>query len=270
MKKVLIPAFFMLLCSTIWAQSKDFYKNSIDIAGGLAFAPVRIHEHEGVTTLGKGAEGSLRYTRYFDEHRGAFIQFELAGTSLNKESYYAKLGELDLNQYSYNAFKTLSTCPGVSHDGVFLGGTYRLDLGRCSIRPYVGIGYAEAYLHVNRYYRTDKDGTREAVIVAPSKNENSYSIMRLVLAGKCGLQVKYTIGRYFNIGADLNLTAFAARNRYTVKVYKTEKREPNIVGELLTLGMAEDYSRTEVLSTTYSKRLIPPSAALKFNLGWDF
>ena len=273
MKNFLVSTFFVLLCTSLWAQEKDFFKNSIDVAGGIASAPTRMHEHDGVTAWGKGGAGSLRYTRYFNGNWGAFLQYELEGSSLDKKSYYSELDKLDGGKYTYNAFKTLSTCPGLVHEGFFLGGVYRFDVERWNLRPYAGVGYASAYLRVNRYYRTDNDGKREAVIVAPSKDDDAYSIMRPVLAGKLGIQFKYKLRKHFNIGVDLDLTAYASGNLYTTKVYKTEKIDPTVGGvilDILTLNLTEDYKRTELLSTKYSSKILPPAASIKFTLGWDF
>ena len=273
MKKVLFSAFFLLICTIIGAQNEDFYRNSLDLSGGMAFADTKIHEHDGATAFGKGGAGSLRYTRYFSENWGAFIQYECEGSSLNKKSYYTKLDELDGGKYTYNAFKTLSTCPGLVHDGFFLGGVYRFDVERWSFRPYAAMGYANAYLRVNRYYRTDKYGKREAVIVAPSEDDTAYSIMRPAFAGKLGIQFKYKLMRHFNIGADIDLTAYAAKQCYTAKVYKTEKIDPtvgSVVLGVLTLNLMEDYNRTELLSTTCSTDVLPPTASIRFTLGWDF
>ena len=269
MKKLVFTVIFALLSLSIWAQKTDFYRNSLETAGGISYAPTRIHEHNGVTAFGKGAAASWRYTRYFDEKWGAFLQVELAGTSLNRESYFNKLDKLDGGKYKYYPFKISYICPGVVYDGIFLGGTYRYNMDRWSFRPYAGIGYADAYLRINKYYREDKNGDMEAVMTVPSEDEDA-SFITPVLAGKLGMQFKYRLTRHFHMGADIDMTAFACRHRYVSNIYKAEPRDPNLILYILTLGLLEEYSCTDLVERVYSTDIIPPTVSLKLTFGWDF
>lgn len=280
MKKFYFTGLLMLLCLSSTAQKNSGIRmNAIDLGTGATLAYVNIYEHPGVKTFSTGIDFSLRYTRFFDAHWGAFVQGGLSYNSAPRKTYFNKVDALDGNRYTYNWFKTGSTTQGRSYLGGFIGGVYRLDINRWSLRPRLGIGAAEYYLQRSRYYITPKSGddaARQAVLILPDKNEDNASISRTLAAGKAGMQFMYSITDYFHLGLDIDLTFFISRHEYTVRKYDTKKKDRDIndaIGAILTMGLStlsEDYERTDMVSETRANTLVPPVASIKFSLGWDF
>ena len=277
MKRVLLMFSFIVFYTASWAQKEnDFKKNAIDIGTGATMSYVNLFEHDGQKAFSAGINFSLRYTRFFDRHWGAFIQGDASSNSASRNAYFGKVRSLDGNLYTYNWFKTGSTTQGSSHIGIFAGTVYRFDAGRWSFRPRIGIGASGYGLNRSNYYRTPSISSstdRQAVLILPSEDENKRSFTRTLAAGKIGMQFKYSITDHFYLGADIDLTVFMARHEYIARIYETKKKEQDlgsVIAGLLTLGLMEDYERTDLVSETKTNALLPPIASISFSLGWDF
>ncbi len=279
MKRFILTTIVATICTAICAQNMEPKKNAIDIGTGATLGTVKIFEHKGQNAFATGIDFSLRYTRFFDRHWGAFIQGDLAFNSAPRNAYFGKVKALDGNRYAYNWFKTGSTTQGRSYSGVFVGGTFRYDIRRWSLRPRMGIGVTGYNLKYSRYYRTPTNGDdtqRQAVMVLPSTDEGKASFTRTMPAGKVGMQFKYSITDCFHLGADIDFTFFMSRHEYTVRTYSTKKKEQgldDVIAGILTLGLStlsEDYMTTDLINETHTVALPSPITSIKFSLGWDF
>ena len=272
----------LLFCITaIYGQDKKSTMNTIDFGSGMTFSSVNINEHPGKTIRSNGADISLRYTRFFNEHWGAYIEGEYEYNTVKRSRYFGKVKSLDNGTYKYNWFKTGATTPELSFPGIFAGCVYRYDINRWSLRPRVGIGMTDMLFEKSRYYRPpvkETDAERQAVMIHPAATDKEgEDFSRILAACKAGMQFNYSLSRHFHIGADLDLTIFMQRHEYTTRIYNTQKEEgikdvgSAIIGILLMTPLwKEDYKRTELVSEQKTNCYLHPIASVRFVLGWDF
>lgn len=270
MRKIAIFLFlgaFLSNCCLSMGVEKQF-RNSIDWGTGLSMGPVGMYEYPGESIFAKGIDFSMRYTRFIDDNWGVFLEGDISYNSASRKSYFGKLDRLDGGRYTYSLFKLGNSTQGRFVSGAYVGGVYRHDINRWSFRPRVGFGMAGYQYQRNRYYRTE-GGSTQAVLILPS-NEESNGVNYNIPAGKIGLQTNYFVTERFYLAVDMDLTIFLSHHVYRQRVYNTEKREMNAIGTIITLGLMENYERTDLVSSTRINTSTPPMGAVRFTIGWDF
>lgn len=275
MKSRLTLLLIIITALTVHGQDNGYNKNSIELRTGATLASINMFEHQGNKVSATGLDFSLRYTRYFDRHWGAFLQGDLSSGSARRKTYFEKLDRLDGKRYAYTPFKSGATSPARSHAGMFAGITYRYDINRWSFSPRIGAGAASYYLKQNRYYRTEgegEDAERQAVLIMPTEEENTLSIDRTLAGMTAGLLVSCSLTDYFHIGIDFDLTMFLSRHEYHVRIYETKKREQNIITDGLLLGSLwmENYTKTDLVHKSSVISAVPSVSSISISLGWDF
>lgn len=274
MRKIAIFLFwgaFLSNCCLSMGAEKQF-RNSIDWGTGLSMGPVGMYEYPGESVFAKGIDFSMRYTRFIDDNWGVFLEGDISYNSASRKSYFGKLDRLDGGRYTYSLFKLGNSTQGRFVSGAYVGGVYRHDINRWSFRPRVGFGMAGYQYQRNRYYRKETGGdssSPQAILILPSYEEG-IGAFYTIPAGKIGLQTNYFVTERFFLALDLDFTIFMSHHVYRQKVYNTEKKENNAAEIILTLGLAENYRRTDLVSSTRINTSTPPMGAMRFTIGWDF
>lgn len=268
------------------AQSIQSYanKNSIDFSWGAGFSNLNISEHQDGRIFSVGGSSGLRYTRFLNDHWGMFLQFDVSACNSSRELFFNKLEELDGGRYVYSkrvvsssfiAF-TKKSYPKSSYDGIFVGAAYRRDFGLWSIRPRLGIGYADFYLHRYSYYRADPELETmgpELVEVCIDKDNSSSSLSIATLALKASFQVKFSVTEHFHLSAEVDYTMFPLSYANYVRVHDTvpENGPENWFDAIIdNVWIDDDFRITETIYDHEVRRGIPDSVSLRFGFGWDF
>ncbi len=262
----------LMASSNLATGAERKYRNTIDWGTGVSMGNLGMYEYDGESVFARGIDVSLRYTRFIDDHWGIFLQGDISYNSASRNAYFGKLDRLDGSIYDYHWFKLCPSTQGRFISGAYIGGVYRLDINRFSFRPRVGFGVPGYQYQRNKYYRTTgtaEEARTQAVMILPSSDETN-GIRYDIPAVKLGLQSNIFATRHFFVALDLDLTVFLSHHVYREKIYNVVKKEPNFVETLLTLGLSEDYRRTELVSSRRINTYTPPMGAVRFTIGWDF
>jgi len=160
---------FLILCLCLggtvsFAQSamrnkteKEPRANSLEITGG-ALASFFTAKGDVKNTIGLagGGDFSYRYTRFFKNGYGAFIQMGVASFYADEMRYFGAMNKADGEKYLY---RSNSSDYSIDYSPMLIvGGLYSFDFDSFSIRPRIGIGFSDRDEMYYSYERRSRNG----------------------------------------------------------------------------------------------------------------
>lgn len=210
--------------------------------------------------LNSGIDYNLRYTYFWGRHFGAYAQFGINSLGTDRSRYF---NSLDRN-YSYTAAKYGSASPSEAYVNLMIGGAYRYDFGRWSLRPRLGIGYVSYDTNTYSYYRfSSPDSNPEKVFV----NDSFTFADRLGIGAH--LQLTYTVGDHFFFMAEISGLFVPGTFTDRTTIYVTEKTVPENWVEALIETVSENYIVTERIHESQTRRKIGDCVSIRIGIGWN-
>lgn len=206
-----------------------------------------------------GFDFNMRYSYFFGRHFGAYIGFSSSGFNLGTDKLFGSFDDRYIYKASKNMYSLSETEAGIS-----LGGVYRYDFGRFSLRPRVGIGYFGYNTTDYNYYKFSAVGQEkdpEHIYIGES-SKNCISI-------EASLQLTLSVSRHFFFSLEAGGRALPGRYQAEAVVFDTKTKAPETWKQDLLDVNLNRHIDTALLSKGTER--IPVGCALyaKIGLGWN-
>ena len=206
-----------------------------------------------------GFDFNMRYSYFFGRHFGAYVGINVSEFSLGTDKLF---GGLD-GSYIYKSTKSVSGL-NESEGGISVGGVYRYDFGRFSLRPRIGIGYIGYSSTDYHYYkfRTDRpDKDPEHIYVSGSS--------KAFMSIEASLQLMLSVSRHFFFSLEAGGRALPGRYSVESTVYDTRTRAPETWKQALLETNLDRHIDTALMSKETDRIPLGGTLYARIGLGWN-
>lgn len=240
------------------------YGHTIELSGGPAYTIGSRYPNTLKTAWSDGGIFNMRYSYFFGKHFGAYAGLNIESVSLCNDKYFGKLD----NSYTYKAAYQANNIRE-SYSGVSLGGVYRYDFGRWSLRPRLGIGYTSYSTENFEYYRyargnsvTYEDSPEHVYIIYPDNSMDCLSV-------EASVQICFTVGTHFFFLAEAGGMAVPGKIEERHEIYETRTPAPTSWNEaLLGTNLDRHINTIQISDKTYSHS-VSNLIYVKLGIGWN-
>ncbi|MDE6871505.1 MAG: hypothetical protein K2J62_05205 [Bacteroidales bacterium] len=234
------------------------YGNTVELSAGPSWTIGSRYPNALSMASSSGCAFNMRYSYFFDRHFGIYAGFNLMEQGLSSGEYFSLLDKGAA--YQARNCRILEDYAGVS-----IGGVYRYDFGRWSLRPRVGIGYTSYSTFDFDYYRFGPDvnlDPEHIYIMYPACNKDYVSI-------EASVQVCFTVGRHFFFMAEAGAVAVPGRIESRQQTYETRTPPPSSWNEALLETYKNKRLDTVLISDNSRTNPVGSLVYVRFGIGWN-
>lgn len=276
----------LLISLSAGAQTANYWKNSLELNGGLAVSRYTITTDIGYATNGiLGWDAGLRYTRFCSDNWGAYIQVNPGRCSSPDIKFYDTLNRADLGTFRYGP-----GYPGYSYivAPAVVGAVARYYFQDFTLLLRAGFGAAYFDPSAYTYTRERREGYSGTELVTVDHVANvgwdldylidkdeDYFIRNSYALGvaNASAQICRYIGYKVFLSAEAGLDFYfgQASTRTTVltanKLYK-----PSTLLDAISYYLNSDNWKTDIVSSTVftTTQNLRPHLYLQFGIGFNF
>lgn len=262
------------------------YNHAIDLQLGTGRNLTNYSElpDQGIGVFGHDSWGfdfTLRYTRFFSHHWGAFLQFGL----LILDTDYYQMEEPLAKHFNHGGKEVriddipicgfFGSC-GSSYDKFQVGAAYRYDLGRWSFRPRLGLGIMRQDVSRSYFYVVDTNtqDTFEEVRLY-STNSKGQTVIIPAFAYSPAIQICFSTSSHFYLSAEAEFTGTIGHlyQRTIAKQFRTDEPndwQPDEFGNFFIPSYDEFVRKTDDhLTRVPLGNFLQIRIGLGWNIGWN-
>lgn len=284
MKHFLITfiAFILFALPDGYAQLYEYaYQNTIEFGIGTShdYQTYNTFPDKGLGMFGRGGgidnagiDLSLRYTRFFSRHWGAFFELGFDNLEVGDEaiSEYLEKNKAKNDPYDYFTIPEFicwcSDDNGSVYPHLMVGPTYRYDFGRWSLRGRVGMGYTRFLNSGAEYHKKNGDDVKWVdYAICDKRGETIYNYDKRCFSLKPSIQLTFTPRRHMFISLEVSYLSTFMRANVSEKTYTFKPWEGVPEGDYLYYNQGTwNLDSQKVFSTKIGNPL-----AIRFGFGWN-
>lgn len=270
MKRFVIAVLAMLITVGAYAQQEYAYGHALELKAGYAGHLYTLEGPGGrLNSVAGGSNWSIRYTFYPGDHWGFYLAGSIMDTGVDGKSYVDKLAAVDDGTHRF--YPGYYDCEPFGYFAVTAGGAYRLDFGQWSLRPRLGIGYAECVFGHNTRYAQKNIAS---MVERPQFVEVYHVGSPKGLLCQTSLQLTYTFSQHFFFSLEGEVNALPGKSSWKRVVYEGRRSDelssmpdsyvanPVYFGELDKKVEEKEFQRSTGLCWNIS-------FGIGWNIGWN-